>query len=34
VRKGVAGVVVDTLSLDDGASKDFAFHYKWLGSGH
>lgn len=33
-QKGVAGVVVDTLSLDYGASKDFAFHYKWLGSGH
>lgn len=33
-QKGVAGVVVDTLSLDYGASKDFACHYKWLGSGH
>ncbi|MCK0208759.1 cyclase family protein [Starkeya koreensis] len=32
-RKGASGVVVDTLSLDHGASKDFAFHYKWLGSG-
>ncbi|HSI42231.1 MAG TPA: cyclase family protein [Xanthobacteraceae bacterium] len=31
VQKGVAGVVVDTLSLDHGASKDFSFHYKWLG---
>lgn len=33
-QKGVSGVVVDTLSLDHGASKDFGFHYKWLGSGH
>ncbi|WP_183188399.1 cyclase family protein [Ancylobacter tetraedralis] len=32
-EKGVSGVVVDTLSLDHGASKDFGFHYKWLGSG-
>ncbi|WGD30764.1 cyclase family protein [Ancylobacter sp. WKF20] len=34
IEKGASGVVVDTLSLDYGASKDFAFHYKWLGSGH
>lgn len=33
-RKGISGVVVDTLSLDHGVSSDFAFHYKWLGSGH
>lgn len=32
-ERGASGVVVDTLSLDHGASKDFAFHYRWLGSG-
>lgn len=28
----VAGIAVDTLSLDYGASKDFAVHYAWLPS--
>lgn len=28
----VAGVAVDTLSLDHGASPDFGFHYAWLPS--
>ena len=31
--RDVAGVAVDTLSLDHGISKDFAFHYAWLGGG-
>jgi kynurenine formamidase len=31
--RDVAGVAVDTLSLDHGVSKDFAFHYAWLGGG-
>jgi kynurenine formamidase len=31
-RKG-AGLAVDTLSLDHGASKDFKTHYLWLPSG-
>ncbi|MBK1662323.1 cyclase family protein [Paracraurococcus ruber] len=31
--RGVLGVAVDTLSLDHGGSKDFAFHTAWLGSG-
>jgi len=31
--RGVTGVAVDTLSLDHGPSKDFAFHYAWLGAG-
>ena len=26
----VKGIMVDTLSLDHGASKDFAAHYRWL----
>jgi kynurenine formamidase len=29
----VAGIAVDTLSLDHGASKTFDTHYKWLPSG-
>ena len=29
-EKEVIGIMVDTLSLDFGASPDFAFHYKWL----
>jgi kynurenine formamidase len=29
----VAGLAVDTLSLDFGASKDFAVHKLWLGAG-
>ena len=31
---GVAGIGVDTLSLDPGNSADFAVHYSWLPSGH
>jgi kynurenine formamidase len=31
--RGVAGVAVDTLSLDHGSSPDFAFHVAWLGAG-
>lgn len=31
--RNVAGVAVDTLSLDHGGSKDFAFHTAWLGAG-
>jgi kynurenine formamidase len=31
--RNVAGIAVDTLSLDHGPSKDFAVHYAWLGSG-
>lgn len=30
---GVAGIGVDTLSLDPGNSSDFAVHYAWLGGG-
>jgi kynurenine formamidase len=33
-EKGVAGIAVDTMSLDPGSSKDFAVHYSWLPSGH
>jgi kynurenine formamidase len=29
----IAGIAVDTLSLDHGASKDFRTHYTWLGAG-
>ena len=29
---GVLGIAVDTLSLDHGASKDFATHFAWLPS--
>ena len=29
----VAGIAVDTLSLDHGISKDFAVHYAWLPAG-
>lgn len=32
-ERKVAGIAVDTLSLDHGPSKDFAVHYKWLPSG-
>jgi kynurenine formamidase len=28
----VKGIVVDTLSLDPGLSKDFPVHVRWLGS--
>ena len=34
IERNVAGIAVDTLSLDHGSSKDFAFHTAWLGSGH
>lgn len=33
LERNVAGVAVDTLSLDHGGSKDFAFHVAWLGAG-
>jgi len=33
LARGVASVAVDTLSLDHGSSKDFAFHVAWLGAG-
>ena len=33
LERGVAGVAVDTLSLDHGGSRDFAFHSAWLGAG-
>ena len=32
-EREVAGLGVDTLSLDFGASKDFAVHKRWLGAG-
>lgn len=32
-ERTVAGIAVDTLSLDHGASKDFRTHYLWLPSG-
>ena len=32
-ERKVAGLAVDTLSLDPGASKDFKTHVLWLGSG-
>jgi kynurenine formamidase len=32
-QRKVAGLAVDTLSLDPGASKDFRTHVLWLGSG-
>ena len=32
-ERDVAGVAVDTLSLDYGRSQDFAFHYAWLPRG-
>jgi kynurenine formamidase len=32
-ERDVAGLGVDTLSLDFGASKDFAAHKLWLGAG-
>jgi kynurenine formamidase len=32
-QRRVAGVAVDTLSLDHGASKDFKTHVLWLGGG-
>jgi kynurenine formamidase len=33
IARNLAGVAVDTLSLDHGGSADFAFHKAWLGSG-
>ena len=33
LERGVLGVAVDTLSLDHGGSRDFAFHVAWLGAG-
>jgi kynurenine formamidase len=33
LERKVVGIVVDTLSLDYGASKDFATHYRWLPAG-
>ncbi len=32
-ERGVAGIGVDTLSLDPGNSADFAVHYSWLPGG-
>ena len=32
-ERKVLGLAVDTLSLDDGTSKDFKVHYAWLPSG-
>jgi kynurenine formamidase len=32
-ERQVAGLAVDTLSLDNGPSKDFKVHYAWLPSG-
>ena len=32
-ERSVAGLAVDTLSLDHGPSKDFKVHYAWLPSG-
>jgi len=32
-EREVAGIAVDTLSLDFGGSRDFGTHYAWLGSG-
>lgn len=33
IERDVAGVGIDTLSLDHGPSKDFAFHHAMLGAG-
>ena len=33
-ERKVLGLAVDTLSLDNGPSKDFKVHYAWLPSGH
>jgi kynurenine formamidase len=33
IERSVAGVAVDTLSLDHGPSTTFGFHTAWLGSG-
>jgi kynurenine formamidase len=33
LERNVNGLAVDTLSLDHGASQDFATHYSWLPAG-
>jgi kynurenine formamidase len=33
-ERRVSGLAVDTLSLDNGVSKDFQTHYLWLPGGH
>lgn len=32
-QRSIAGIAVDTLSLDHGPSKDFKVHYSWLPAG-
>ena len=32
-ERRIAGIAVDTMSLDTGKSKDFKVHYNWLPSG-
>ena len=32
-ERTISGLAVDTLSLDNGPSKDFKVHYSWLPSG-
>jgi kynurenine formamidase len=32
-ERNISGLAVDTLSLDNGPSKDFKVHYSWLPSG-
>jgi kynurenine formamidase len=32
-ERKILGLAVDTLSLDNGPSKDFKVHYAWLPSG-
>jgi kynurenine formamidase len=34
LSRNAVGIIVDTLSLDHGQSKDFKTHYTWLGAGH
>jgi kynurenine formamidase len=33
LETGASSIAVDTLSLDHGASQDFATHYAWLPAG-
>ena len=33
LERNLAGVAIDTLSLDRGSSTDFGFHAGWLGAG-
>lgn len=33
LERNIAGVAIDTLSLDRGSSTDFGFHTGWLGAG-